>query len=137
MLFLNNEIVGNWVARRTDVVFNPNNSTSIGWLDKEGNLIAGVLYENYTKTSIMAHIAIDAPVGKKFFYTIHHYPFIQLGVLKVIGQVKSNNEEALRLDKKLGFIEEARLKDIYPDADLIFLTLSKENCKFLGERYGR
>jgi hypothetical protein len=137
MLCLDNQLVGEWIARRTDSIFTPQNSSCIGWIGKEGHLVAGVWYENYKKTSIMAHIAIEERISREFLYTIFHYPFVQLGVEKVIGFVNSSNEAALKLDKNFGFEEEARIKDAYPDGDLILLTLTKDKCRFLGERYGR
>lgn len=138
MLCLDKDRIGQWVAVRINGVFTPQNSSCIGWLDKNDDLVAGVWYENYKTTSIVAHIAIDAPITREFIYTIFHYPFVQLGVYKVIGIVNSSNEEALRLDKKFGFEEEARIKDAYPDGDMVLLTLTKDKCgKFLGERYGR
>lgn len=137
MLCLDKYVVGPWVARHTEGTFTPENSTCIGLLDKEGNLVAGVWYENYTKTSVMAHVAVQGPITREFLHTICHYPFEQLGVYKVIGPVKSSNEDALKFDKKMGFIEEARIEGAFPDADMVLLTLTKDKCKYLGERYGR
>jgi hypothetical protein len=36
----------------------------------------------------------------------------------------------------MGFVEEARVKDAVPNGDIIFLTLAKENCRFLGVENG-
>jgi len=36
----------------------------------------------------------------------------------------------------MGFVEEARLKDASLDGDIIFLTLARENCRFLGVENG-
>lgn len=137
MLCFDKDLVGPWVARHTQGNYFPQNSSCIGLLNKEGNLIAGVWYESYTQASIIAHIAIQGQVTRDFLYTICHYPFVQLGVHKVIGPVNSNNEAAIRIDKKIGFVEEARIKDAFPDGDLIFLSITKDKCKYLGERYGR
>jgi hypothetical protein len=37
----------------------------------------------------------------------------------------------------MGFSEEARIKDCHPDGDIILYTLKREDCRFLGERYGK
>lgn len=137
MLSFDKDIVGQWVANRVNGVFTPENSSCIGLLDKDGNLVAGVWYESYTKTSIIAHIAIEGRMSKEFLSVIFNYPFVQLGVNKIIGIVNSSNEDALRLDNKLGFVEEARIKDVYPDGDMVLLTMTKDKCRFLGERYGK
>jgi hypothetical protein len=43
----------------------------------------------------------------------------------------------MRFNYKLGFIEEARIKDAFPDGDMVLLTLTKDKCRFLGEKYGK
>ena len=62
------------------------------------------------------------------------YPFNQLGVKKLIGQVPSSNLKALEFDKKLGFKEEARISDVFPDGDLIVLSMRREDCRWLKIR---
>jgi hypothetical protein len=37
----------------------------------------------------------------------------------------------------LGFEEQARLLDVFPTGDLLFFVMSKDKCRFLGERYGK
>jgi hypothetical protein len=36
----------------------------------------------------------------------------------------------------MGFAEEARIKDGSPDGDIIFMTLARKDCRFLGVNYG-
>ena len=137
MLCFDRDLVGNWVARRVNGIFTPRNSSCIGLLNKNGEIEAGVWYEGYTKTSIMTHIAIDGKMTKQFLSIIFDYPFVQLGVNKLIGPTNSNNLIALKFIEKLGFVEEARIKDAFPDGDMVLLTLTKDRCKFLGEKYGQ
>jgi RimJ/RimL family protein N-acetyltransferase len=137
MLTFDKDLVGQWVARHTSSTFTPENSSCIGLLDKDGQLIAGVWYESYNKVSIMAHIAIQGRINREFLFTIFDYPFVQLGVNKIIGPVNSNNLDALKLDDNFGFEEEARIKDAYPDGDMVLLSLTKDKCRFLGEKYGK
>jgi RimJ/RimL family protein N-acetyltransferase len=85
----------------------------------------------------MAHIAIQGQITREFLFTIFDYPFVQLGVNKIIGTVNSINLDALKLDKNFGFEEEARIKDAFPDGDMVLLTMTKDKCRFLGERYGK
>jgi hypothetical protein len=137
MLCFDKNLIGQWVAKQVNGVFTPENSTCIGLLDKNENIVAGVWYESYTKTSIMTHIAIEGKMSKKFLTIIFDYPFVQLGVNKLIGPTNSNNENAIRFNHKLGFVEEARIKDAFPDGDMVLLTMTKDKCRFLGEKYGQ
>jgi hypothetical protein len=128
--------VGTWVARQVNGIFTPENSTCIGLLDEDGNVVAGVWYEAYTKTSIITHIAVEGRMSKKFLSVIFDYPFVQLGVDKLIGPTNSSNENAMRFIQKLGFVEEARIKDAFPDGDMVLFTMTKSKCRFLGEKHG-
>lgn len=136
MITTDKNLVGPWIAKELDMVWTLENSTTIGWI--EGNeLVAGVWYEDFNGKSITCHIVIKKPLNRKFLAIIFDYPFIQLGVSKIIGPVKSDNLKAIEFDKKLGFKEEARILDAFPNSDLIFFVMNKDDCRFLGERYGK
>jgi RimJ/RimL family protein N-acetyltransferase len=65
------------------------------------------------------------------------YPFNVCGVDKIIAPVGSKNAKAIRLVRKMGFTEEARIKNADTDGDIIFLTMTRDACRFLGHRYGQ
>jgi len=136
LISVDKNFVGPWIAKELDMVWTPENSSTIGWVEN-GQLVAGVWYEDFNGKSVTCHIVLKKPMNRQFLAIIFDYPFIQLGVDKIIGPVKSNNEKAIHLDKKFGFKEEARLLDALPDADLIFFVMNKDECRFLGERYGK
>lgn len=127
---------GHWVARRTFGGYFEEKSRSLG-LKKDGEFVAGVIYENFNRRSIMCHIAITGRMTPFFLFAIFDYPFNVCNVEKIIVPVTSNNLESLKLVKKMGFAEEARLKDADPRGDIILLTMLKKDCRFLGERYGK
>lgn len=136
MITTDKNYVGPWMAKELDMVWTPENSTAIGWVE-ENELVGGVWYEDYNGKSIACHIVLKKPINRRFLAIIFDYPFIQLGVSKIIGPVKSDNQKAIDFDKKLGFKEEARILDAFPNADLIFFVMNKDECRFLGERYGK
>lgn len=136
MICFDKSIIGPWIAKELDMVWTAENSSTIGWIE-DGQVINAVWYEDFNKKSVTSHIVLKKPMNRQFLAIIFDYPFIQLGVDKIIGPVKSNNQKAINLDLKLGFKEEARLLDAFPDADLVFLVMNKEECRFLGERYGK
>jgi len=39
--------------------------------------------------------------------------------------------------RKMGFTEEARIKNADTDGDIVFLTMTRDACRFLGHRYGQ
>jgi L-amino acid N-acyltransferase YncA len=128
--------VGPWLAKELDMVWTAENSSTIGWVEN-GELVNGVWYEDFNGKSVTCHIVLKKPLNRTFLAIIFDYPFIQLGVSKIIGPVKSNNHKSMNLVTRFGFKEEARLLDAFPNADLIFFVMNKEDCRFLGERYGK
>jgi L-amino acid N-acyltransferase YncA len=136
MLCLDKDIVGPYIARHCNMVWTPENSNAIGWL-KDGQVCAGVWYEDYNKVSVMCHIAITGKMTPEYLNIIFDYPFVQLGVNKIVVPVLSGNEASIKFVKNLGFEENARLLDVSPDGDMIFFVMTKDKCRFIGERYGK
>ncbi|MSQ98136.1 MAG: N-acetyltransferase [Xanthomonadales bacterium] len=133
---ISGHLVGDWVAKRLSGGYFAERSQAIG-LEKNADLVAGVIYENWNHRSIMCHIAIEERITPSFLGAIFHYPYIVCEVDKIIAPVADDNEASKRLVEKMGFVEEARIKDAYVSGDMIFYTLTRDNCKYLGERYGQ
>jgi RimJ/RimL family protein N-acetyltransferase len=127
---------GHWVARRIFGGYFEERSRSLG-LKRDGKYVAGVIYENFNHRSFTCHIAITGRMTTAFLYAIFDYPFNICEVEKIIVPVVSENTESLKLVKNMGFTEEARIKDAHPLGDIVLLTMRKEDCRFLGERYGK
>tara|TARA_R110000868_G_scaffold2671_8_gene18883 strand:+ start:355 stop:789 length:435 start_codon:yes stop_codon:yes gene_type:complete len=128
--------VGHWVAARNHQMYFEANSQAIG-LEKNHNIVAGVIYEDWNRQSIVCHIAIMGGITATFLAKIFDYPFRQLEVNKIIAPVASGNEESIRLVTHMGFKEEAKIKDAHPLGDIVIYTMTKKECRFLGERYGK
>jgi L-amino acid N-acyltransferase YncA len=105
-------------------------------LQKDGQTIAGVIYENWNQASIMCHIAVEGRMTKGYLKAIFAYPFEICKVKKIIVPVTSDNVKSLKFVTNMGFVEEARIKDGAPNGDIIFLTLAREKCRFLGVENG-
>ncbi len=100
----------------------------------EGNLLGGVIYQNYVAGgSITLHVASWHPrwLTHDLLWAIFAYPFVQLKVQKCLGFVPSTNEHALKFDLKIGFHEEHRIRDAVPGGDLVVLSMRKEQCRWL------
>ena len=128
--------VGRWVAARNHQMYHEANSQSIG-LEKDGKIVAGVIYENWNGQSIVVHIAILGNLTPTFVAKIFDYAFRQLAAHKVIAPVASINSESIRLVSNMGFKEEANIKDAHLSGDIVIFTMTKKDCRFLGERYGK
>lgn len=120
------------IAKASGTQFNSEVDQCIARVE-DGRLIGGCLYQNYTGVSIGIHMAGFDPlwINRDMLWVCFHYPFIQLGCNKMFGQVPESNSKALEIDLKLGFKEEARIKDVFPDGDMIVLAMKREDCRWL------
>lgn len=127
--------IARWVAQRTGGMYFDGSGQGVGWL-KNGELVAGVLFDNFTGRSVQMHVAGEGKrwLAREFLKFCFSYPFEQLKVNKVIGLVDSTNADALRFDLHLGFQQEAVIKDAGRSGDTIILTMTREQCRFLGDR---
>ena len=126
--------VGTWVMSQNDAVWLPGQGHGFGVVEEGGELIAGVVFDNFNGVSVQIHVA--ALPGKNWItrdllHLTFFYPFLQLRVRKLIGLVGSTNLAARRFDEHLGFQLEATLKDAYPDGDLLIYTMTPDQCRWI------
>lgn len=124
--------VGNWVAHKLHTYYDERNSQALGW-QRDGEITAGVIYEDWNQSTVVCHIAITNSLVKGYVWAIFDYPFRRLGVSKIICPVAEGNEESRKLVEKLGFQDEARIKDGHPSGDIIFYTLERDKCRWIKE----
>lgn len=139
MIKLGTELDAAPIAKECGIFFNPVCDYVIVRTEG-GKLLGGVIYQGFTGASIRMHVAGFAPrwIDRDMLWMAFHYPFDQLGVRKVLGFIHSTNLKALDFNRKLGFKEEARIAGVFRDADLVIMTMRREDCRWLtrGKRRG-
>jgi RimJ/RimL family protein N-acetyltransferase len=113
----------------------PPDGTCIVSVRDDNTPLAGVVYEGYNEQIVFAHIWIDVGVrpDRDWMAAIFDYPFNRMNVHKIVGQVKSSNTEARKLDEHLGFQLESSIKDFFaPGDDLLAYTMTREQCRVLN-----
>lgn len=102
-------------------------------LERDGELVGGVLYERYSEQNLWAHMAgVGNWITKSLLKAAFQYPFVQLGVRNLWGSVDASNEKARRLDEHLGFKPHAVLEGAAKDGgDVIIYRMTREECRFL------
>lgn len=104
-------------------------------LERDGRLIAGVLYEGFTGHNIWMHVAAEPGsrwMTREYLRYCFYYPFVECGVDRVSGWVEESNKEAQRFDEHLGFREEARLKGAARDGgDVILYVMWRKDCRYV------
>jgi hypothetical protein len=115
--------VSDWVAQQLGYAEGPPVSATIGF-ERNGELVAGVLLDNYTGTNIFAHIAATAAViPVEFLVAVARYVFVQCRARRMTFLVNDDNTEALQLVQDLGAEEEARLRMGHPRGDQLVFVL--------------
>lgn len=127
---------GVWTAAQVGTAYVPEVEEAIG-LRHNGSFVAGTIYEDWNGKSIVAHIAVAGRMTPAFVSAIFDYPFNVCGAHKIICPIPSDNARSINLATKMGFRQEACLKDATPTGDMLLFTLTRSNCRFLEERYGK
>jgi RimJ/RimL family protein N-acetyltransferase len=99
-----------------------------------GNIAAVIVYSRFHITNLEMSVASDglsAWLSKTFLFQGFAYPFLVLGKRRVMAVVQEDNSAALHLDKRLGFIEEGKLRKWFGDKDAMLLGMLREECKWL------
>lgn len=129
-----------WVAEK---IGNPNFGLckAIG-VEREGNLIAGIVYSNYIESPLGKPIMIEISMAAidKRWATRHNlrelfaYPFIQLAVERVQVTTPVESEGVFKINKKLGFTYEGTARKAhFLGGDVHVLSMLRSECKWLGE----
>jgi RimJ/RimL family protein N-acetyltransferase len=135
------DLLGPWAWKLMGCgVWSPEGKSALGELNDDGTIQWAVVYDHYEEGgSIQMHIAIDNPkyVTRQAICACFEYPFLQLGVKKVLGIVNSNNDKALTFDLRLGFEIEAMVENVYKMGHMYILSMTREQCRWIrGKRYG-
>lgn len=116
-----------------DVKFMEGQAMTIASLSNEGEILGVVAYDGFTVHNCELSVASISPrfLNKAFLRAVFHYPFITLGKRRITIIIEDGNEAALTLNRRLGFVDEARLKGWYGDKDGIVLRMLREECNVL------
>lgn len=135
ILFKDQGRLKNWYIRRTGHQPSPiAHALGSGTVDNE---ILGVfIYDGWNGASCEMHMAgSEGWLNRKFLWAAFDYPFNQCGCKVIYTVVGSDNARALKINKGFGAKIIATIEDAHPSGGLHILTLRKEDCKWLKEKY--
>ncbi|QGM46130.1 hypothetical protein [Methylocystis heyeri] len=134
MIVYNNPIFDQAVIDESQAHFARETDMSMVRVDPvRGVTLGGALYTEYNGHSVQMHVAGLAPnwLNRKLLRQAFEFPFEHLKVKKIFGLVEAANTIALDFDLHLGFIEEARIGDVFTSGDMVVLAMYRHNCRFL------
>lgn len=126
------QYVGDWMHAQGAARYREG-ATCIG-CERDGQLVAGAMFDYCNGASIFAHIAVTGRFTKDWLWFICYYPFVQLGCQVVIGLLSSVNTKAILFDENFGFRQQCRIPNADTDGDLLIYALQKDDCRFLTRR---
>ena len=118
-----------------NVRFTPENCRWISSLDDDGKLLGVVVLSRFTpwNCELSAAGVSHKFMTRAFIKAVFRYCFVDCGLRRITAVVEDGNILALEIDKRLGFVQEARLENWYGDIDGIVLRMKREECKWLRE----
>lgn len=128
------ERIAHWLADRVPhFVVGSTPYTAVALAKESGPIVAAVVYDDFTRINVDAHIAIDRPgMTRRFLGEIFRYPFLQLRVVRLTAKVAASNAASRRLCARLGFVNEGCCRQAFPDGDdLIIFGMLKSECRWL------
>lgn len=136
MITFDAAVVGPWVCERAGGTWVPGRGTAIG-LTKDGELVAGVLYEDWNGANVVCHIAGESGWARRsFLWMIFDYPFRQMKAKRITVPIASTNDRCMRFVRDLGFVHEFSLKEAHPEGDIELFVMRPDQCRWLelGEK---
>lgn len=132
MICIDKHNFGQHIAAAAGVIYNPAADHCVARV-RNGRLIGGCIYKEFTGASIRIHAAgfVRKWIDKSLVSISFDYPFMRLGCDKLITTSHSRNPSGLEIIRRLGFIEEARISLAYMDGDMIIFTMTRPQCRWL------
>lgn len=125
------EILG-WLTARCPYDPSPH-AVALG-VERDGELVGAVAYDDFNGASMAMHCAGEgAWLSRAVLRCLFDYPFRRAGVRAVVGTVSSSNERALSLNRRLGFVERGRVPDADPDGDIVVMSMTRGECRWIED----
>ena len=138
IIFGADDYLKSWAAKRIGInQFGP--SVAIG-VQRDDQIICATIYHDLRDGQIEASIAASSRrwASRSVLHTLFAYPFKQVGAHRLLVQCSEANDKAMKMNKQLGFVQEGRLRQLYPPQDAILWGMLKSECKWLkGNDYGQ
>lgn len=132
-VFFDRERIGEWAKTRIPHVESWGEYSAIG-LERDGQILAAVIYNHYTGPNVMTSIA-GAPgrrwLTRDYLRAIFRYPFVQLEVRRITALVATRNAESRRFVEHLGFTIEGLMRHAEVDDDLMVYGMLRQECRYL------
>ena len=129
--------VADWVAERVGQLSPWGGYYAMG-AETNGELVAGVVFNNFTDSNATAHLAISKPT-KRVLDLLDHaflYAFSTCGLRRLTAPVEESNAKSLQVCRHIGFVPEAVMAQAGTDGQDIHLLVLWPERYFKGKKHG-
>jgi hypothetical protein len=126
-------VIWEWMNRKTRLPWSTD-LRMIGTMREDGTINAAVGFNAWTMSTCWMHVAFDSPhaMSRTLIRAAFEYPFIRCGMEAVYGLTPKGNDEALRMNEKLGF------RKIAETVDCVMFEMTADECRWIKEKeHGR
>lgn len=112
----------------------PNTTVWITRLNSDGSISAVVVFNDFRTHNCEMSVASDGKsiwATRDFLGVCYRYAFKQMELRRVTAVVQDDNDASLVMCRKLGHVEEGRLKNWFGDHDGVVMRMLREECKWL------
>lgn len=126
---------GQWVMDRLGSRFMDGFDVSFTRHAPDGSVRGGIVLSHYIGGSMTAHMAGDDKhwFNRELAWLVFDYAFNQLGCIKLLAPLRSDNSRVIAMDMRGGWDLEAVVKDAYGRGlHMLILTMTRETCPWLN-----
>lgn len=122
-------LVWNWMSKRTNLPWSTDLRT-IGVMRDDGSIAAGVGFNAWQTDSCFMHVAFDTAhsMTRGLLKAAFEYPFVKCGKGAVYALIGIENDDCLRLVKKLGY------RQIKTTIDCVMFEMLSDECRWVKEK---
>jgi RimJ/RimL family protein N-acetyltransferase len=128
------ERVAEFVCKHNAMELGDSPYTAIGQGDAMGNVIGGVVFNNFTKTDIHLHVAGVGRywLSRRFLGECYRYVFMQLKCARNTVLIDAANQHSIDFCEGLGYVFEGTLRRYLANGnDCHVLGMLREECRWL------
>jgi hypothetical protein len=126
-------VIWDWLHRKTQLPWS-SDLRCIAAMRDDGTIAGAVGFNGWTHSSCWIHVAFDGEHGltRQLWKAAFEYPFTQCGMEAIYGQTPKNLDDALAMNRKLGF------REIAQTVDCVIFEMRHDECRWLkGLKDGR
>ena len=122
-------VLWQWMSKRNKMPWSSDLRT-IGLMRSDGTVAAAVGFNGWQTDSCFMHVAFDTAhsMTRDLLRAVFSFPFKECGKAAVYALIGKENDECLRLVRKLGY------REIHQTVDCVMFEMLSAECRWIKER---